>query len=284
MSNACSVSKAIEKQTILGKSTQYVDTYKPELLFPIARELGRASLALKTFIGYDLWRLYEVTWLDQNGLPHVAFGTLKVPATSPSIVESKSLKLYVGSFTQSIFDSIEAVAKTMEKDISAALETPVEVSLTELNALTPEVMSLQSPEGINLEQTYGAQLTCTEYGVTPALLKVNPETHVSEVVHSNLLRSRCPVTGQPDHATVTIAYTGPELDKAALLAYIVSYRHHQGFHEQCAEQIFSDLSTLASFKELTVSCSFTRRGGIDISPVRSSKLELISTPKRTPRQ
>lgn len=286
MSN-CTVSHAISETTVLGKTTEYVDSYRPDLLYPIERSLGRSALPLKHFQGYDLWRLYEVTWIDDMGLPHDAVGTLKVPATSDYIVESKSLKLYLGSFTQTVFRDAAHVAETMKKDLDAALKCEVEVELFEVDGTVPAPFSIQADTAVLLEKEVHLGKPLTVYETDPKLLRLDHEhpALVHETLSTNLFRSRCPVTGQPDHATVTIEYRGPKLEHESLLAYLVSFRHHQGFHEQCAEQIYTDIMLLGTFDALVVTCAFTRRGGIDISPVRTSEMSILQNlPERRYRQ
>lgn len=287
MKNETTVSAAIESSTVLGKTTDYVDTYQPELLYPISRKLGREDIGVFAFEGFDFWRLYEVTWLSPTGLPQIAVGTLKVPATSENIVESKSLKLYVGSFTQSTFDSIDAVQSQMEKDISAVVGSAVEVRLYDVDE-EPAVMQFARPDVLALEKTF-TETTFTDYEVNADLLAVAAAGTdvVSETLFSNVLRSRCPVTGQPDHASVIVHYEGKtQINAESLLKYLVSFRHHQGFHEQCCEQIFTDLKRVLDPTALTVQCCFTRRGGIDISPLRTmdEKPLDVAVPPRLIRQ
>lgn len=266
--------------TLLGKSTVYSSSYDPALLQPIPRALGRNAVGKSDFRGTDVWGLYEVTWLNEHGMPQVAVGELLVPATTPCIVESKSLKLYVGSFTQTRFPSIEAVAETMSKDISAAAGGPCVMTLRDLADWEGAVERMP---GLLLEAEI-LDLAPVDYEVNPTLLEVVEGEVAEETLSSNLLRSLCPVTGQPDHASLTIRYKGPKIAHRSLLAYIVSYREHRGFHEQCVEQIYTDLSRLADFEFLEVYACFTRRGGIDISPFRSSRADRPAHVIRAQRQ
>ena len=275
-------------QLLLGKSTSYYEEYNPSVLFPIARNQGRSSLMLPPFTGYDLWRIYELTFLLPNGLPQAYMATIRVPCTSPYIVESKSLKLYLGSLCQTMFGSPEEVSALITHDLVDILDAEIEVKLYPIGAKTMPLLDFDSPvlEGLLELQ----DLKFKTYEVDPSLLKLaekdkkDKKSNIAcEAFHTNLFRSLCPVTGQPDYASIEISYTGDRFDKAALLAYLVSYRRHQGFHEQCVERIFTDIKNKLKPDELTVTACFTRRGGIDISPVRSNA-KSFSTPLRTPRQ
>lgn len=271
-----------QAQNLLGKSTTYFEEYNPSVLYPIARDLGRSTLALPHFEGYDLWRIYELTYLNPNGLPQCYMASLKVPCTSPYIVESKSLKLYLGSLCLTAFSSPVEVSAIIAHDLSDILDADIEVKLY---PISNNSMPLQTFEGTLLESEPGLnEIKFRTYEVNPELLKsADKATKVSETLHTNIFRSLCPVTGQPDYASIEIKYTGDKVDHAALLAYLVSYRRHQGFHEQCVERIFTDMSAKLKLDELTVSACFTRRGGIDISPVRSNAPS-FNQPIRTPRQ
>ncbi len=257
------------ENTLLGKHTEYVDTYEPKLLTPIPRSLGRSDLAGNVpFFGVDIWRLYEVTWLNEYGLPQVAAGEIHVPAESPNIVESKSLKLYIGSLTQSTFPSLTQVENLIARDVGAVVGAPVTVKLTTIGAWQQSAVDFT---GTLLEAEPLAGRLFKSYEVDAGLIALDPSgALVEETLVTHCLRSRCPVTGQPDFASVRIEYSGRQLDHASLLAYIVSYRRHQGFHEQCVESIFTDLMLRAAPTRLSVYGAFTRRGGIDISPFRST--------------
>ena len=248
--------------TLLGQTTEYVDTYRPDLLTPIPRSLGRDAIGVHDFRGTDVWRLYEITWINERGLPVAAAGEIRVPATSPCIVESKSLKLYIGSLTQTKIASVEEAARLIARDVSACVGAPVEVLIDDLARWE---MPVTRVPGIVLEAEC-ADLECSVYEPDASLLKAASDEVVEETLSSNLLRSRCPVTGQPD------------------LAYIVSFRRHQGFHEQCCEQIHADIMRVLAPEALSVNCCFTRRGGIDISPFRSTVADLPDPVIRTPRQ
>lgn len=266
--------------TLLGQTTEYVDTYRPDLLTPIPRSLGRDAIGVHDFRGTDVWRLYEITWINERGLPVAAAGEIRVPATSPCIVESKSLKLYIGSLTQTKIASVEEAARLIARDVSACVGAPVEVLIDDLARWE---MPVTRVPGIVLEAEC-ADLECSVYEPDASLLKAASDEVVEETLSSNLLRSRCPVTGQPDHASIVISYRGRRIDRRALLAYIVSFRLHQGFHEQCCEQIHADIMRVLAPEALSVNCCFTRRGGIDISPFRSTVADLPDPVIRTPRQ
>ena len=267
--------------TMLGKSTEYIDTYSPALLTPIPRSLGRDVVGVHTFKGVDVWRLYEITWINAKGMPIVAAGEIHVPAMSPFIVESKSLKLYIGSLTQTVINSVEEAAALIQRDVSKCVVAEVGVHIEPLSVWAQPI---EKVPGVLLEDAV-TDLTSHTYEPDASLLALaDGDEVVEETLSSNLLRSRCPVTGQPDHASLIVQYRGRKIDRRALLAYIVSYRRHQGFHEQCAEQIFTDIMKRLAPDRLSVFACFTRRGGIDISPFRSTDLEVPAHIIRTPRQ
>lgn len=275
------MSACAPSNTMLGKSTEYIDTYSPQLLTPIPRSLGRDVVGVHTFKGVDIWRLYEITWINANGMPVVAAGEIHVPAMSPFIVESKSLKLYIGSLTQTVINSVEEAAALIQRDVSKCVGAEVVVHIAPLSVWAHLV---EKVPGLLLEEAL-TDLTCSTYEPDASLLALaEGDEVVEETLSSNLLRSRCPVTGQPDHASLIIQYRGRKIDRRAMLAYIVSYRRHQGFHEQCAEQIFVDIMNRLAPESLSVFACFTRRGGIDISPFRSTDLQAPSHIIRTPRQ
>lgn len=266
-------------ETLLRKNTSYLEEYDPTVLQPIGRNLGRAQLKYDVSCGYDLWRLYEITYLNRQGIPQVAIGTVTVPATSPYIVESKSLKLYIGSFTQTKFSGKEEVAAIIAHDLSKILETNVTVRLYALNEV-PDEFVIQNLKGTSIDNEL---IDKPVYEPNPKLLVPSHGHYVIETLRSDLLRTLCPVTGQPDHASVMIRYEGEQIDRKALLAYLISFRKHRGFHEQCCEQIFSDIKQYLRPVKLCVMACFTRRGGIDINPVRNEFEENV-TVLRTRRQ
>ncbi|AOS97560.1 NADPH-dependent 7-cyano-7-deazaguanine reductase [Microbulbifer aggregans] len=253
----------------LGQETQYESRYNPGLLHPIERAISRAHLGLSggelPFSGLDEWWGFELSWLNPRGVPQVAVGRFSFPHDSVAMIESKSFKLYLNSFNQSEFASWEEVRDTLKRDLSTASGGEVTV---ELLGVEDAALSVVKPEGFCLDQL---DIETRRYQPDAALLRLDAgRGAVSEVLYSHLLRSNCPVTGQPDWATVCIDYRGPALDREALLAYIISFREHQDFHEHCVERIFCDLQQLSGFDELTVCARYTRRGGLDINPLRST--------------
>ncbi|WP_114416178.1 NADPH-dependent 7-cyano-7-deazaguanine reductase QueF [Marinospirillum perlucidum] len=251
----------------LGKDTQYVNQYDPGLLYPLPRQPGRDSLGLDAaslpFRGMDIWNAYEVSWLNAKGKPLVRLAEFRIPAESTHIVESKSFKLYLNSFNLTSFDSEEAVLQRLREDLSQAVGLPVEVTLFRGDAgLVPQAL-----EGRCLDDL---DISVEDYTPAPHLLKADPDLLVSETLVSHLLKSNCPVTGQPDWASVQISYRGPKLDAAGLLAYLISYREKGDFHEHCVEEIFVDLLKQCQPQELSVYARYLRRGGLDINPWRST--------------
>jgi 7-cyano-7-deazaguanine reductase len=270
------------EQLPLGKPTRYVSTYTPSLLHSVRRAPLRESLGIEEdalpFRGVDQWNGYELSWLNRRGKPEIAAMRMLVPASTPCIIESKSLKLYLNSFSQTTFSSRAEVARTLESDLSLAARAPVSVTLVTLDQLYAE--GLGHFAGTCLDQL---DIDVSEYRVQPKLLRVNPALNVRESVFSHLLRSNCPVTGQPDWGSILIQYAGPAIDHAGLLRYIVSLREHNGFHEETVERVFMDLQRRCEPTSLTVSACYLRRGGLDICPYRST--EDGSAPSiRLPRQ
>jgi 7-cyano-7-deazaguanine reductase len=254
--------------SLLGRATSYPRQYDPDLLHPIARATGRAALppaALRTLQGTDFWTAFELSWLGPRGMPRVAVAEIAIPCTSPNIVESKSLKLYLNSLNDTRFATSDAVAARMRTDISACCDVPVEVSLHNLGDYARQ--GICKPVGECLDA-----IELDEPGFAPdvANLCAAPGTRVAEVLYSDLLKTNCPVTGQPDWATVVVDYCGPRIDRAGLLAYILSFRHHSDFHEHCVERMFCDLWCRVQPERLSLMARYTRRGGIDINPWRSS--------------
>jgi len=254
--------------SLLGQAVAYRDTYAPELLFPIERQLKRDELGLRTaalpFVGEDLWNAYELSWLDARGKPVVALGEFRVPAASPRLVESKSLKLYLNSFNQQRFAATEDVRTRIVRDLSAAAGAEVGVAVTPL-ALRPQRAS-GYPQGVCLD---GLDIDIDTYQPEPGFLRAAGAER-SETLYSHLLKSNCLVTGQPDWGMVVVRYTGAAIDREGLLRYIVSFRAHNEFHEQCVERMFCDLLARCRPRELAVWARYTRRGGVDINPFRAS--------------
>lgn len=252
----------------LGKKSDYRDTYTPSLLCPIPRWDAREQLEWESpdmpFRGVDLWNCHELTWLDPKGKPLTAVAEVEVPANTKNIVESKSLKLYLNSFSQSSFRSRQEVQSTIENDLAGCVGGPVMVTLHDVSGAGEQFTDLPGELIDNLD------VECSVYQVDAGLLAVDEALPVKGAVHSHLLRSNCPVTGQPDFASVFVRWTGAAIDPRSLLQYIVSYRQHKGFHEQVVEQVFVDILRTCEPKGLTVYARFTRRGGIDINPFRSN--------------
>lgn len=253
---------------LLGQATDYPQRYAPEVLFPIARREGRIALGLSEgalpFQGVDVWTHYEVSWLDPRGKPKVAVAEIRVPATSPCLIESKSMKLYFNSLNFERFDSADAFRRRVETDLSTAAGAPVAMTLM------PASAGAQAFADLPGECLDDLDIACEVYEVEPGTLQADAGRIVTETLHSHLLRSRCPVTHQPDWASVMVSYRGPAIDREGLLTYLVSYRNQSDFHEQCVERIFMDVLTRCQPSELTVYARYTRRGGLDINPYRST--------------
>ena len=244
-----------------------MDSYTPSLLFPIARAEARAQLESQSavFVGEDVWTGYEFSWLDLQGKPHVSGLRLRVAAASPAIVESKSMKLYLASFAQTKFETQSEVLNTLDQDLSLAFRAPVQVELLTLAQMSQVVPQMP---GRCLDELDVAFL---KYEPHPDYLAVAAsQTEVHESLHTHLFRSVCPVTGQPDWASIAIDYRGLALDDVGLLRYLVSYRAHAGFHEAVIEQIFCDIVERCAPQSLSVYGRFQRRGGLDINPFRST--------------
>jgi 7-cyano-7-deazaguanine reductase len=257
----------------LGQQVAYPKAYDPSLLVPIPRAGNRAEPGLLDdalpFTGADVWNAYEISWLDLQGQPQVARGRFIFPCTSTNLIESKSLKLYLNSLNQHRLDSVDALTDLVRQDLSSAADADVQVVVQTFGGMQ-EV--LEKPDGLCLDLL---SVPCSDYEVNPALLRLTDadasfEELVEEVLYTDVFRSLCPVTGQPDWASVVICYHGPRIEHAALLRYLVSYREHQDFHENCVERIFCDITRACRPQRLSVEANFLRRGGLDINPVRSS--------------
>lgn len=259
----------------LGKRSAYSGRYNPALLESIPREAMRERYGVigrVPFNGVDVWTAYEVSWLNPRGKPEVAVGSFEVPCTSASIIESKSLKLYLGSFNQTEFASPAEVVRTLEDDLALAAGAPVLVQLKGIDEVAAE--GIAGPPGYCLDRL---DIDARHYQPHRELLRYDAEGVIHETVHSNLLRTRCPVTGQPDWGTVVIEYAGGPIDHVGLLRYIVSWREHQGFHEETVERIFVDIVAECRPDQLTVIGRFLRRGGIDVSPYRTTGESLVAS-------
>ncbi|AZE71846.1 NADPH-dependent 7-cyano-7-deazaguanine reductase [Pseudomonas synxantha] len=255
----------------LGKSSEYISTYTPSLLFPIPRAAKWAELGLSAdtlpYKGVDFWNCFELSWLLPSGKPVVAIGEFSIPADSPNIIESKSFKLYLNSLNQTAFIDTPSLEATLRTDLSFAAGKPVTVRIRSLADIEAEgVMALP---GACID---GLDINVSSYEhPRPELLRCDDSRVVEESVHSHLLKSNCPVTSQPDWGSVVVEYRGAALDHASLLEYIVSFRQHSDFHEQCVERIFLDLQRLLKPEKLTVYARYVRRGGLDINPYRSTE-------------
>ncbi len=251
----------------LGKPVGHTSTYTPSLLHSIARSEARGHLdpeVVSAMRGEDLWTAYEFSWLNGQGKPEVAGVRLQVPCGSNSIVESKSMKLYLNSFAQTRFDTMPEVRSTLEQDLSLAFRAPILVEPIQLATLNTPV---QQFNGICLDDL---DIGVQHYEREPDLLSLAGDVVVKEVLYTNLFRSVCPVTGQPDWASISIDYVGPAIHRESLLAYFISYRTHSGFHEAAIEQIYADILERCNPQQLSVYGRFLRRGGIDINPFRSN--------------
>jgi len=254
----------------LGKSTEYVSHYEPALLYPIPRapkwaELGLDGAALP-FRGVDVWTCYELSWLLPSGKPVVAIAEFAIPAASPSIIESKSFKLYLNSLNQSVFATPSELQAALVKDLSQAAGAPVAVSLSSLDDWAAR--GIQRPRGHCIDEL---DVSVDSYAHPQAEALTVGTARDSQCFYSHLLKSNCPVTGQPDWGTVVVEYQeGLALDPASLLRYLVAFRQHADFHEQCVERIYLDLWRMIEPAHLTVFARYVRRGGLDINPYRSS--------------
>lgn len=259
----------------LGKSSVYDSPYNPALLYPLERKENRASLALSAgkqlpFIGEDLWSCYELSWLAPSGKPKAGLAHFRIPCISPRMIESKSFKLYLNSLNQHPIEDLAALHALLVRDLSDAAGAVVSVDLAEL----PTARCADTDAGAMGECIDGLDVTGFEYQPNPALLRCESESsglgEVEECLYSDLLRSNCPVTGQPDWGTVIINYRGPKIDRASLLRYVVSFRQCQDFHEHCVERMFLDIMAQCRCQSLSVYARYTRRGGLDINPYRAT--------------
>ncbi|MEN1956768.1 NADPH-dependent 7-cyano-7-deazaguanine reductase QueF [Luteimonas sp. MJ145] len=279
----------------LGREVAYPRAYDPALLFPIARDQGRDALGIAAgalpFSGHDRWHAYELSWLDTRGKPAVATATFLVPADSPRLIESKSLKLYLNSFNSTRFADLDEVQARISADLSAAAGATVmvEFGLPPVDAgagrnaqAAASGTGRDAPTPASIDDI---EIDCDEYDApNPALLAADAGEMADEVLHSALLKSNCPVTGQPDWASLRLAYRGPRIDRAGLLRYLVSFREHAGFHEQCVEQVFVDVMARCRPEALSVEARYTRRGGLDINPWRATPGMPQPAAGRDPRQ
>jgi 7-cyano-7-deazaguanine reductase len=258
-----------ESSLPLGKATVYTSEYDPDLLCPVPRRLKRDEIGIGRdlpFSGFDLWNAYELSWLTPKGKPVVAMGEFRVPCESENLIESKSFKLYLNSLNQTRFESFEQVRLVLAEDLSRAAGASVDVRLMECEGAAGGIATLPGRCIDDLD------IEVSGYRLDPSLLEeaANSGGIVEEALHSHLLKSNCLVTGQPDWGSVLIRYKGPQIAPEPLLRYIISFRRHNEFHEQCVERIFADLMRACRPEKLTVYARYTRRGGLDINPFRSN--------------
>ena len=256
-------------QSPLGKSAAYQTQYAPELLFPIPRQQKRDELQLTgtlPFFGVDIWNAYELSWLNMRGKPQVAIATISAPADSPHIIESKSFKLYLNSFNQTRLANTDALLALLREDLSNGFGAPVHIVLTQPDGF--EGVKMGELDGLLLDRL---DVDIDQYSPSPSLLSsARGEAPVEEKLVSHLLKSNCLVTGQPDWASVQIRYVGPQIEQEGLLKYLIGFREHNEFHEQCVERIFVDILRQCAPQKLAVYARYTRRGGLDINPWRSN--------------
>ncbi|MDI9331154.1 MAG: NADPH-dependent 7-cyano-7-deazaguanine reductase QueF [Alphaproteobacteria bacterium] len=274
----------------LGKPSTYTDQYDPALLFPVARQTQRQALGLGLdrlpFMGADLWTGYELGWLNRRGKPQVAIVRFVVPCDSTHIVESKSFKLYLNSFSNTRFEDIDQVRERLRADISNAVwhGGPMRAGVG-VQLLSPEEFDAQTIEELDGLLLDRLDIECDQYHPQPQYLRAEVgEQPVTETLTSHLLKSNCLVTGQPDWGSLRISYHGPQIDQEGLLKYIVSFRNHNEFHEHCVERIFIDIWRQCKPTQLSVYARYTRRGGLDINPWRTSHPQAAPDNVRTARQ
>ncbi|MBK9236306.1 MAG: NADPH-dependent 7-cyano-7-deazaguanine reductase QueF [Rhodoferax sp.] len=277
----------------LGKTSAYVDQYEPSLLFPIARAGKRSEIGIvgaPPFLGADMWTAFELSWLNLRGKPQVALAHITVPCESPNIIESKSFKLYLNSFNNTRLSDVAELKRRLRDDLSEAAwrvagEPAGAAGSVGVRIVLPDQFdreAVQELDGLSLDRL---DAECTHFTPAPALLRTVPEDGpVTEVLTSNLLKSNCLVTGQPDWGCVRISYSGAQIDHEGLLQYLVSFRNHNEFHEQCVERIFMDIQTHCRPVKLSVYARYTRRGGLDINPFRTSHPQALPPNVRTARQ
>ncbi|QTF09594.1 NADPH-dependent 7-cyano-7-deazaguanine reductase QueF [Brenneria izadpanahii] len=271
-------------QLTLGKPTAYHDRYNADLLQPVPRSLNREPLGIfpqaLPFHGEDIWTLYELSWLNKNGVPQVAVGEMHLDAASQNLVESKSFKLYLNSFNQTVFDSWDSVRATLINDLSQCAQGQVSVTLFKLSELEGRPIAGFDGECIDDQDI---RIDSYEFNADYLASDSHDDTLVEETLVSHLLKSNCLITHQPDWGSVQIQYRGKRINRESLLRYIVSFRHHNEFHEQCVERIFNDLMRYYQPERLSVYARYTRRGGLDINPWRSN-VPFTAPVGRLPRQ
>jgi 7-cyano-7-deazaguanine reductase len=267
----------------LGKSVRYEGQYNPALLYPIARDAQRRAMGIDSalpFVGTDIWNAYELSWLDARGKPRVMLAEFRVPADSSHIIESKSFKLYLNSFMQTRIADTETLREQLVQDISSAAGASVGITL--ISPTLGNVVEHDQLDGLLIDDV---PIDVDYYGPPKAdFLKCDAQEIVDEKLVSHLLKSNCPVTSQPDWASLQIYYRGPRIDRAGLLRYIISYREHNDFHEQCVERMFMDIQQECRPTKLSVYARYTRRGGLDINPFRATSGIVMPGNPKTVRQ
>lgn len=254
----------------LGKKITYISQYEPSLLFPIPRKGKRDEIGVGEnlpFYGFDTWNAYEISWLNKKGKPNNAIVTFDISCHSTNIIESKSFKLYLNSFNNTKLNSITELKEILLKDITQAVNGDVLIKIFELDDLLNT--KIETFQGKCIDSL---DVTCDSSSIDTNLLKCDVNEIVEDQLYSNLLKSNCLVTGQPDWGSIQISYSGPKIEAEGLLQYLVSFRNHNEFHEQCVERIFIDIQSKCKPSKLTVNARYTRRGGLDINPVRSSEI------------
>ena len=256
---------AVEKPR-LGAETHYPESYDPDLLVSIPRSAGRSELVIPCVMhGVDVWTGYELSWLNSRGKPRVAIAEFSISSDSEFIVESKSFKLYLNSLNQYRIDSTEQLVALMTRDLSRGFGGPVAITLYSVDEYARRGVSTLLGECLD-----DLDVACDHYQTDGDLLRADSAEITREQLYSHLLKSNCPVTGQPDWASVVIEYSGGRIDREGLLKYLVSFRQHQDFHENCVETLFCELIRRCRPDSLTVYARYTRRGGLDINPYRST--------------
>jgi 7-cyano-7-deazaguanine reductase len=278
------------EQSQLGRASTYADHYDAGLLFPIPRAAQREAMGIREgalpFFGADLWTAFELSWLNARGKPQIAIAHITVPCETPNIIESKSFKLYLNSYNNSVFVDSNAVRDRLRADIGEAVwrgsDRTGSVGVKLVPPASFDREAVHELDGLDLDRL---DIECTQYQPEPELLASDAtQTPVTETLTSRLLKSNCLVTGQPDWGSVQIRYSGPPIDQAGLLAYIVSFRNHNEFHEPCAERIFVDVWRRCQPNKLAVYARYTRRGGLDINPFRASWPQALPENTRNARQ
>ena len=273
---------SISEESELGKKSDYETTYNPNRLYPIFRDKKRQEIGINSnelpFFGFDCWNHYEVSWLNNKGKPIVGMAEIIYDCCSPKLIESKSLKLYFNSFNNTKISNIDVLESMIQRDLERCLEADVRVRIVPLDQAS--AFSIQAFKGESID---ALDVECSVYLVEPAFLEVENQ-EISETLYSDLLKSNCLVTNQPDWGSVQISYTGRKINREGLLKYLVSFRNHNEFHEQCIERIFVDIMNQCKPTSLTVYGRYTRRGGLDINPYRSTEQTVLINNPRLIRQ